>query len=159
MNDQPHQPDPNNDPNAASTGPADESAQSQQSAGADPGAQTPPPGEQVVIDIPTKDSTNMAMLAHLLGIFTGFIGALIIWLVKKDTDPFVEDQGKEALNFQITVIIAQLIAVVLTFATCGILFPLPMAVGIATIVFCILAAIKSNEGVRYRYPVCIRFIK
>ena len=49
--------------------------------------------------MPSPESRTMAMLAHLLGALTGFLGPLIIWLVKRDTDAFVDDQGKEALNF------------------------------------------------------------
>ena len=56
----------------------------------------------------SKDARMWAMLCHLLGLFTCFIGPLIIWLIKKDEDPFIDDQGKEALNFQITVAIAGL---------------------------------------------------
>lgn len=99
----------------------------------------------------------MAMLAHLLGIFTGFIGCLIIWLIKKDESAFVDDQGKEALNFQITVLIALVAAWLLTFLCIGLLL-LP-AVVIANVVFCILAVVESNKGVAYRYPVTLRLIK
>src|SRR5690348_1357609 len=58
---------------------------------------------------PDKDAKTMALLCHLLPIFTGFLGPLIIWLVKKDSSPFVDDQGKEALNFQITAFFGYLI--------------------------------------------------
>ncbi len=122
--------------------------------------QPPPHAQRVIIDENLSSETKtMAMLSHLLGIFTGFIGALIIWLVKKDTDPFVEDQAKEALNFQITVLIASFIAGAAAIATCLVLIPLPIAVGIAALVFCIIGAVKSYEGERYRYPICWRLIK
>src|SRR4051794_33293223 len=55
---------------------------------------------------PDKDSITMGMLCHLLGIFTSFLGPLIIWLMKKDQSPWVDDQGKESLNFQIVALIA-----------------------------------------------------
>jgi uncharacterized Tic20 family protein len=105
----------------------------------------------------SKDAKNMAMLCHLLAIFTGFLGPLIIWLIKKDDTPFVDDQGKEALNFQITVLIAMIVSGLLTFLCIG--FILMPAVGIVDLVFCILAAIKASKGEAYRYPVNIRFIK
>src|SRR5689334_1430002 len=54
---------------------------------------------------PTQDDKTMAMLSHLLGIVLGFVGPLIIWLIKKDQSPFVDDQGKESLNFQIMLVI------------------------------------------------------
>jgi len=105
----------------------------------------------------TKDARMWAMLCHLLAIFTGFIAPLIIWLVKKEEDPFIDNQGKEALNFQITVAIAMLVAMLLSFACIGVI--LMPVVGIVDLVFCIIAAVKANSGVAYRYPVSIRFIK
>jgi len=105
----------------------------------------------------SKDARTWAMLCHLLAIFTGFIAPLIIWLIKKDEDPFIDSQGKEALNFQITVAIAMVISGLLCFACIG--FFLAPAVAIVDIVFCVLATIKVNNGQAYRYPVSIRFIK
>ena len=105
----------------------------------------------------SKDARMWAMLCHLLAIFTGFIAPLIIWLVKKGDDPFIDNQGKEALNFQITVAIAMLIAWLLCFACIG--FVLVPAVWIVDLVFCIIASVKANNGEAYRYPLTIRFIK
>lgn len=105
----------------------------------------------------SKNATNMAMLCHLLAIFTGFIGPLIIWLVKKDDDPFIDGQGKEALNFQITVLIAMIVSGLLSFVCIG--FVLMPAVWIADLVFCIIASIKASSGQAYRYPLSIRFVK
>jgi uncharacterized Tic20 family protein len=99
----------------------------------------------------------MAMLAHLLGIFTGFLGPLIIWLIKKDQSAFVNDQGKEALNFQITFIIAYIACALLMFVVIG-CFLLPVVI-ICNIVFCILGAMAANKGTAYRYPFAIRLIK
>lgn len=119
----------------------------------EPAAAAPPPPDGEI----TQDARTMAMLAHLLGIFTGFLGPLIIWLIKKDESSFVDEQGKEALNFQITVVIASFIAgaTVVIFIGC-ILAP---AVVIADIVFCVIAALAANKGEHYRYPLTIRFIK
>ncbi|MCJ7730588.1 MAG: DUF4870 domain-containing protein [Sedimentisphaerales bacterium] len=105
----------------------------------------------------SKDARMWAMLCHLLGLFTCFIGPLIIWLIKKDEDPFVDDQGKEALNFQITVAIAGIVSAVLTIVCIGAF--LGVAVSIADLIFAIIASVKANSGEAYRYPVCIRFIK
>lgn len=105
------------------------------------------------------DQRTMALAAHLLGIFTGFIGALIIWLINKDDagKGFVTDQSKEALNFQITVAIAVLICVVLSFVVIGaILMPI---VYVANLVLCIIAAVKANNGEAYRYPFALRLVK
>ncbi|MBM4088669.1 MAG: DUF4870 domain-containing protein [Planctomycetes bacterium] len=108
---------------------------------------------------PSKESCTMAMLAHLLGAITGFLGPLIIWLIKKDTDPFVNDQGKEALNFQLTLLIGYFVCVVLMFVTCFVLFFMPFIPMVVGLVFGIMAALEANKGVTYRYPFAIRMIK
>jgi uncharacterized Tic20 family protein len=105
----------------------------------------------------SKDARMWAMLCHLLGLFTCFIGPLIIWLIKKDEDPFVDNQGKEALNFQITVAIAGIVSGLLAVVCIGVF--LGIAVSIADLVFAIVASVKANSGEAYRYPVSIRFIK
>ena len=106
---------------------------------------------------PDKDAKTMGMLAHLLGII-GFIGPLIIWLIKKDSSPFVDDQGKEALNFQLTLLIGWLVAFALSFVMCIGVFLYPV-LWILGLVFSIMGAMKANTGVAYRYPFNIRFIK
>ncbi|PTM58475.1 DUF4870 domain-containing protein [Desmospora activa] len=103
-----------------------------------------------------QDARTMGMLAHLLGIFS-FIGPLIIWLIKKDEHPFVDDQGKEALNFQISLLIYYFISGLLCIILIGLLI-LPVVV-IVHYVFAILAGVKANQGEYYRYPLTIRFIK
>ena len=105
----------------------------------------------------SKDARTMAMLCHLLAIFTSFLGPLIIWLIKKDDHPFVNEQGKEALNFQITVVLASIIAGFSTIICIG--FVLLPAVCIANLVFCIIATVKANKGEHYRYPVSLRLVK
>jgi len=98
----------------------------------------------------------MAMLCHLLAIFTYWIGPLIIWLVKKDQSPFVNQQGKEALNFELTLMIGVVAGVAtICIAVGGIIL---LAVSVVNIVFGILSTIAVNRGEPYRYPVCIRFI-
>ena len=110
----------------------------------------------------SKDARMWGMLCHLLGLFTSFVGPLIIWLLKKEEDPFIDNQGKEALNFQITVAIAWAVSLVvpvmLTFLICIGPF-LGAAVGIVDLIFCIIATVKANGGEAYRYPVSIRIIK
>ena len=81
---------------------------------------------------------------------------MIVWLLKKDLMPFVDDQGKEALNFQITMAIGFAICFVLTFVLIGL--PLMFLLGIFDLVYTIIAAIKANEGERYRYPVSLRLV-
>ncbi|MCL2872509.1 MAG: DUF4870 domain-containing protein [Betaproteobacteria bacterium] len=108
---------------------------------------------------PTADEKNMAMLAHLLGIITSFIGALIIWLISKDKNPaqpFATEQAKEALNFQITILIANVICWILMFILIGIF--LIFVVFIVNLVFCIIAAVKTSKGEAYRYPIALRLV-
>jgi len=123
---------------------------------------------------PPQDERLWATLAHLSALagllVTGawfgwgcFIGPLIIWLVKKDSMPFVDDQAKEALNFNITVAIIGVILLVLSIITFGIglllAIPAGIVIGVAWLVLTIIAAIKANEGTRYRYPFALRLIK
>ncbi len=108
-----------------------------------------------------KDDKTFGMLVHLLGVFTAFVGPLVIWMIKREDSPFVEDQGKEALNFQITIGIGYLLAMVLSaipFVACltALLFP---ALWVCGVVFSILACLKANEGELYRYPYTLRLIK
>jgi len=100
---------------------------------------------------------HLSALAGFLIPFGNLIGPLVIWLIKKNEIPFVDDQGKESLNFQIMVTIAMLICFALVFVCIGaILLPL---VAIAALVFVIIASIKANNGEQYRYPVNLRLIK
>ncbi|MEK6975083.1 MAG: DUF4870 domain-containing protein [Candidatus Thermoplasmatota archaeon] len=104
-----------------------------------------------------SDDKTLALLAHLLGIFTGFIGALVIYLVKKDSSPFVERHSREALNFQITVLIASVAAAILWIIIIGIF--LSVAVWVVNIIFCIMATMAASKGQEYRYPFTLRLIK
>lgn len=113
-----------------------------------------------------KDARMWAMFAHLSGLagivvpaLGAVIGPLVVWLIKKDEYPFVADQGREALNFQITMLIYGFVAGLACFICIG--FVLAPAVAIVDLVFLIIAAINANEGTYYRYPkyLIIRFIK
>ena len=120
--------------------------------------------------VPSQDERQWAMFGHLsslTGLFTGglgnILGPLVIWLVKKDTQPFTADQAKEALNFNITLLIIGLLLGLLTVITFGIgaliTVPLGLLLGLAWLVLTIMAAIKANEGVAYRYPFTLRLVK
>jgi uncharacterized Tic20 family protein len=107
----------------------------------------------------SQDDKTMAMIGHLSGIVAGFIGPLIIWLINKDkTDKeWLNGQAKEALNFQITVLIAWIAAMALSILLIGfLLYPVIL---IGNIILCIMAGMKANEGVAYRYPFALRLIK
>jgi uncharacterized Tic20 family protein len=104
-----------------------------------------------------KDARTMAVLMYILAIFTGFIGPLIIWLLKKNESQFIDDQGKELLNWEITVFIAFIVSAILMVVLIGI-FLMPV-VAICNLVFIIIGAIKVNQGIRYRFPFAIRLLK
>ncbi|MDB5357485.1 MAG: hypothetical protein JWN24_3938 [Phycisphaerales bacterium] len=107
---------------------------------------------------PTKDDQNMALLCYILAIFTGWIGPLIIWLMKKETSPFVNDQGKEVLNWEITLVFAW-IAGVATSWIFGLGILIIIVAGICNLIFNILGAMKVSKGIPYRYPFALRLIK
>ena len=118
---------------------------------------------QQIENQPSKDERTWAMLCHfsafagLIFPFGNFLAPLIIWLIKKEELPFVEDQGKEVLNFQLSMIIYLLISGIL----CIILIGIPIVIGL--VIFCfiitIIAAISANDGKTYRYPMNLRLIK
>jgi uncharacterized Tic20 family protein len=111
----------------------------------------------------SQDEKTWGMLAHLstlVGLIIPFgtvLGPLVVWLIKKDTMPFVADQGKEALNFNITALIAGIISFLLTFVLIGLVL-LPL-VGLAWLVLTIMAALAANKGEAYRYPWTLRLVK
>ncbi len=118
-------------------------------------ANPPPP--------PSQDERTMAMLCHLLGLLTGFVGPLILWLVKKDESHFVNHHGKEALNFQITVTIVvwslSILAFILSFVFIGILlFPVILVLVILALIAEILSCVSASRGEWSRYPGCIRLV-
>jgi uncharacterized Tic20 family protein len=118
--------------------------------------------------VPDADSRRWAMIAHLSA-FAGawfalaFVGPLIVYLIKRDEDPFVRDQAAEALNFNLSMllysIVGGIILVLLILLLVGLLLiPLALAAVVAWIVLIIIAAQKSNGGEAYRYPLTIRFV-
>lgn len=105
---------------------------------------------------PSADEKNIAVLTHLGGIFFSFVPALIVWLLKKDDSAFIGEQAREALNFQITILIACVVAWVLVFILIGLaLLPL---IYLANLVLCIVAAVGVSRGESYRYPFALRLI-
>jgi uncharacterized Tic20 family protein len=113
-----------------------------------------------------KDARMWGMICHLAGlgglipivpIIGSVIGPLIVWQIKNDEFGFVADQGKEALNFQISILMYAIVSGLLCFACVG--FVLLPAVYIFDLIFLLIAAVKANDGEHYRYPLTIRFIK
>ena len=111
------------------------------------------------------EARTWSMACHLAGLglfvlppFTGVIATLIVWLFTKRRHPLIDANGKEALNFQISVLIYLTVALLMLFAIC-ISIPLLITVGIFDLVFTVIAIVKSNQGQAYRYPLCMRFVK
>jgi uncharacterized protein len=121
---------------------------------------TPPPPPA---GSPSAEEKQWALFAHLSALvgyiipFGSILGPLIIWQIKKNEMPFVDDQGKEALNFQISVAIAAVVCIILIFILIGIFMLWILA--IVDLVFIIIAAISANNGQAYRYPINLRLIK
>ena len=110
----------------------------------------------------SSDQRQLAALCHFAGlpIFTlvgaNIIAPLVIWLLKKETMPFVDEHGKESLNFQITAVIAYFVAGAT--ACIGLWVVLVPVVFVMQIVFPIIAGIKAWDGKPYRYPLTLRLI-
>lgn len=101
---------------------------------------------------------HVAAFTLYLGVpFGHIIAPLIVWLIKKNEFPFVEEQGKESLNFQISMTIYAIIAGLLMYIAIG--FALLPILIIAHITLIIIAIVKTNKGESYRYPFTIRIIK
>ncbi len=106
----------------------------------------------------------MGMLCHLLGIFTGFLGPLILWLVKKDSCVFVDHHGREALNFQLTIFLVMMGLMAMTMVLMFVFFigflfiPVIMAMQVLAIVAEVMAAVAAQRGDWHRYPFCLRLV-
>ena len=142
--------------------PSPESAQTspQPEPGTEPTQSTPPVNTEL-----TKDAKMWAMFCHLSALamftsipFANIIGPLIIWLIKKDDFAFVDDQGKEALNFQISLSIYSLVSAV-TLCFPPLFIVIILALMITNLVFIIIASIAANNGQAYRYPLSLRLVK
>lgn len=111
---------------------------------------------------PDAEARKWAMFCHyaafawvLAPMIGNVIGPLVVWQLKRETDPHVDAQGKEALNFQITVSLALLICTALAWVA----FPLVALVSVGALVLTVIGGIRANEGRAWRYPFCLRFLK
>jgi uncharacterized Tic20 family protein len=138
-----------------------------------PGAPAPPYGAPAPYaprqPMSPEQSRQWAMLAHLsalAGYLVGglaFLGPLVVYMIKKDEDAFVADQAREALNFNLSVLLYLVVLGVVTFVLIILivgllLIPVILAVVIAHLVLVIIAGIQANKGIAYRYPLTIRFV-
>lgn len=110
----------------------------------------------------TEDEKNWAMFCHV-AVFAGclfplgnIIGPLVVWLMKKEVYPFVDHHGRQAVNFQITFLVAMLASLLLSFVLVGVFMLIGFS--IVALVVTIRAIVAASRGQYYRYPFCIRFI-
>jgi uncharacterized Tic20 family protein len=118
---------------------------------------------------PASDEKTWAMACHVSGFvgyipqipFGGIVGPLIVWLLKKDSSAFIEEHGKESINFQITMAIASAINWVLFFSIVFVLIAIPLfgLLFVWNVILVIVASIKALNGEHFRYPLTIRFLK
>jgi uncharacterized Tic20 family protein len=123
-----------------------------------PAPPTPPPTSSAPSEIRT-----WSVLCHasaLLGLFFHFfghlLGPLIVWLIKRDASPEIDANGKESLNFQLSMLIYDIVAGILCLVLIGI--PILIALWVLNTVFVIIASVKTSNGEFYRYPFTIRFL-
>jgi uncharacterized Tic20 family protein len=112
----------------------------------------------------SRDARKWAMICHiialvgLLGNLIGFfVGPLLVWLIKKEDDPFIDEQGKEAVNFQLTMLLAMLVGALISFLLI-VCVPLVLIILAMMIIFPIIGAIKANDGEHFRYPLSFRVL-
>jgi hypothetical protein len=110
-----------------------------------------------------KEEQKWAMLCHAAS-FAGFVipfgnvlGPLLVWLLKGEGMPFVDAQGKEAINFQLTMTIVYFVGILLIIVLIGIL--LIVVAAVVSVILTIIAMVNASGGTAYRYPLTIRFVK
>ena len=113
--------------------------------------------------LPTPDERTWGMIAHLAALagfivpFGNILGPLVVWRVKRDHSVFVAVEAKEALNFNITIAIGGIVCLVLLRFFIGVLFWAVLV--LFWLIITIIAALKANEGIAYRYPFSLRLVK
>jgi uncharacterized Tic20 family protein len=124
----------------------------------------PPPPYQRRPPMSPSDEQTWAVLSHIGALVLtlvsagtlGWLAPLVVWLVFRDRSRYVDDQAKESLNFQITLLIAYVIGLITLFAVIGIL--ILVVAFVLAVIFCIMAAVAASRHEPYRYPMSIRFI-
>lgn len=113
--------------------------------------------------LPPREARTWAMLGHVAGLL-GFVvpivgsifGPLLVWLIKRETHPFVDDQGREALNFQINIFLYYFLGGLLVLLLVG--FLVLLLIPLYQVVMILVAAIQSQDGKPFRYPLILRFV-
>lgn len=107
--------------------------------------------------INSANDNNLAVVAHILGLFTSFVGPLIMYFIYKENgSEFLKNNIKNSLNFQISIFIYSLAAVPFSFIIIGLL--VIFILSILNLIFCIVAAVKSSSGEEYNYPISLKLV-
>ncbi|MEM6783056.1 MAG: DUF4870 domain-containing protein [Bacteroidota bacterium] len=120
----------------------------------------------MAITTTSDEARSWGMIAHLsalLGLFSGigfFVGPLVVYLLKKDAHPFIAENAREALNFQISALIALAVATVIAITIIGLVVAIPafIVIGLSMVVLPIIAGLRARDGETYRYPFTLRLI-
>ena len=113
-----------------------------------------------------NEEKNWAMACHLaalcmyIGIpFGNILGPLVVWMIKKNESPFIDDQGKESLNFQISMTLYTIVPILFCITIIGLLVGIPLfiALGLVHLILTVVGAVRASSGEQYRYPMTIRF--
>ena len=111
----------------------------------------------------SESERNWAMLCHLSTFagyffpFGGILGPLICWLSRKDESQWVDFNGKQALNFQLSILLYRVLAIPLVFIIVGI--PILVFLGFLEVICAVIASVKASKGEEFRYPLSIPFIQ
>lgn len=115
----------------------------------------------------SSESRNWAVAAHLSAfigawVFLAFAGPMVVWLLRRDADPFVAEHAREALNFNLNLLLWLTAAIVFVVATIGfgllVVIPIASVIGLTWLILTVVAAVKASNGEHYHYPLTIRFV-
>ncbi|HEV3243543.1 MAG TPA: DUF4870 domain-containing protein [Chthoniobacterales bacterium] len=125
-----------------------------------PASPPPPPTPTTYTSAEIRTWCVLCHASALLGLFFHFfghlLGPLVVWLIKRDASPEIDANGRESLNFQLSMLIYDIVAGILCIVLIGI--PILIALWVLNTVFVIIASVKTSNGEFYRYPFTIRFL-
>ena len=104
----------------------------------------------------SREARNMAMLCHLLGV-AGFFAPLVIWLIEREKHRFVDEHGREAMNYQVSLLLYYAVSFLLTPLIVGALMLCVLSV--VHVVLIIMGAVKASHGEPWHYPIAVSFLK
>lgn len=107
---------------------------------------------------PTSNDKSLATIIHILAIFGSILIPAVIWLVKKDESRFIDEHGRAALDFQLSIIIYSIAVAILSFITCGVGAFLYIPLALFDIVGCIIVALAASDGKAPNYPLSLNLL-